>query len=68
MICGAACPAEPPTRQINPTRVAQRVVSQRSSDRIAGARLLNRHAKPLHLLHDPGYKHVPVIVVHNQHA
>jgi hypothetical protein len=54
MICGAACPAEPPTRQINPTRVAQRVVSQRSSDRIAGARLLNRHAKPLHLVHDPG--------------
>ena len=28
---GAACPDEPPTRQINPKRVAQRVASHRSS-------------------------------------
>ena len=42
---GAACPAEPPTQADQPKRVAQRVVSQRSSDRIAGARLAQQPCK-----------------------
>jgi hypothetical protein len=47
-------PEEPPTKADQHKRVAQRVVSQRSSNRIVGARLLNTHAKIPHLVHESG--------------
>ena len=52
---GAVCPAEPPTWQINPERVAQRVSSHRSrrtERRRATVRLTRK--KNARVVHDPG--------------
>jgi hypothetical protein len=46
------CPDERPPREINPKRVARRVAANRSGDRIAGARPLNRRTKTCHMPHD----------------
>jgi hypothetical protein len=52
---GAVCPAEPPTWQINPERVAQRVSSHRSrrTDRRRASVRLTRK-KNARVVHDPG--------------
>jgi Transposase DDE domain group 1 len=51
---GAACPDEPPTRQINSQCVAQRVEHTDPGGRIDGMRAPARQAKTRGVMHDPG--------------
>jgi hypothetical protein len=51
---GATCPDEPPTRQINPQCVAQRVDAHRSRRRINGVRGAARRTKTRGVVQDCG--------------
>jgi hypothetical protein len=51
---GAACPDEPPPRQINPNASHTELSHNDPIGRIASAHLLNRRAKMPRVVHDPG--------------